>query len=402
MTVTSEGGQPSLAELQDALGREYEIKQELGKGSVARVYLARNVDLGRLVAIKILLPGPAADETARRRFEREAKASASLSHPNVVDVYRFGRLPDETPYLVMRFVKGRTMEELLAAEGRLDQQKARKILGQVASALAAAHRQGIVHRDVRPGNILWDEERGEALLSDFGIAAILATSGQENARLTMAGQILGSPRYQAPEQLLDQDVTELADIFAFGVTGYELLTGEGPFQGNDPRKLITAHLSQDPRDLRTLRPDVDPGLADLLRRCLAREPKHRPSAKDIARLLAPLSEGGSGAGGPRGGGEAADLHELVKRRVPQIVLIATGTGWGLMTFMDQLVDREVVDAVFYQLTLPFTACGIAAAAVIAWFHGARGKQSTSLLEYLLLAAIAAVWVALSAWIVFEG
>lgn len=403
MTVTSEGGQRSLAELEDALGGEYEIKQELGKGSVARVYLARNVGLGRLVAIKILLPGQAADETARRRFEREAKASASLTHPNVVDVYQFGRLPDETPYLVMRFVKGRTMEELLAAEGRLDQQKARLILGQVASALAAAHRQGIVHRDVRPGNILWDEERGDALLSDFGIAAILATSGQDDARLTMAGQVVGRPRYQAPEQLLDQDVTELADIFAFGVTGYELLSGEGPFEGNDPRKLIAAHLGQEPRDLRTLRPDVDPALADLLRRCLAREPKHRPSAKDVARALAPsTTDGGSRAGAPDSMGDAADLRELVNRRVPQIVLLAVGVGWGLMTLMDQLVDRDIVAGVFYQLTLPFAVCGIAAAAVVAWFHGARGKQRTSLLEYLLLAAIAAVWIALSAWIVLRG
>jgi serine/threonine-protein kinase len=398
-----------IAHLQEALGGEYEIKRELGKGTVARVFLARDRSLGRLVAIKVLLPGRAADETARKRFEREAKASASLAHPNVVEVYRFGRLPDETPYLVMRFVKGRTMEERLAAEGRLSQEKARKILAQVASALAAAHDRGIVHRDVRPGNVLWDEERGEALLSDFGIAAIMATSGQDTARLTMAGQMLGDPRYQSPEQLMGEDVTELADIYAFGVTGYELLTGEGPYEARTDQQLIVAHLQQEPRDLATLRADVDPALADLLRRCLARQPKHRPSARDVTRALEPYGAGADGAAagasspaGGRGAAEPADLHELVRRRVPQIVLIAIGIGWGLMTLMDQLVDRDVLPGVFYRLTLPFAACGVAAAAVVAWFHGERGKQHVTLLEYVLLGAIGVIWVTLSVWVFLAG
>jgi eukaryotic-like serine/threonine-protein kinase len=387
-----------VAELQEALGREYEIKQELGKGSMARVYLARDRGLGRLVAIKVLLPGQAADETARKRFEREAKASASFSHPNVVEVYRFGRLPDETPYLVMRFVKGRTLEERLAAEGPLDPAEARTILRQVASGLAAAHAQGIVHRDVRPNNVLWDEERGEALLSDFGIAAILATSGQDVTRLTLAGHVLGDPRYQSPEQLLDQGVTELTDIYAFGITGYQLLTGEGPYEARTSAQLISAHLGGEPRDLRALRPEVDADLADLLRRCLAREPKHRPSARDIARALDPAgSEGTSGAVATLPSGDT-DIRELIRRRVPQIVLIAIAVAWGVMEFVGQLAEQDVIPGVFYRLTLPFAACGVAASAVVGWFHGERGKQQASLLEYLLLAVIASVWVAASALI----
>lgn len=394
-----QGARHSLAALQAALGPEYEVRQELGRGSMARVFLARNPDLGRLVAIKVLLPGQAVDETARRRFEREAKASASLEHPNVVDVYRFGRLPDQTPYLVMRFVKGRTMEERLAAEGPLAEADARRILGQVASALAAAHARGIVHRDVRPANILWDEERREALLSDFGIAAITATSGQDATRLTMEGEIIGNPRYQAPEQLLDEDVTELADIYAFGITGYELLTGEGPHRGGSTHQLIAARLSEAPRDLRELRPGVDPALANVLGRCLAREPKHRPSARDVMRALELPASGEVSAGGTRGRGEAADLNELIRRRVPQIVLITLGIGWGFMTLVDQLVDRGVLADVFYPLTLVFAICGIVASTVVAWFHGERGRQQVRLVEYLLLGGIAALWIALSAWIV---
>ncbi len=206
----------SLEALRAALGADFEIKQKLGRGSMATVYLAREKALGRLVAVKVLLAGRAGDEAARKRFEREAKAAATLSRPNVVQVYRFGRLPDGTPYLVMRFVKGRTLEERLAAEGRLPAALARTVLFGVASALEAAHAQGIVHRDVRPANVLWDEEAQQALLADFGIAALLATGGEEVTKVTKTGQMIGNPKYMSPEQLLDQDLTELADMYAVG------------------------------------------------------------------------------------------------------------------------------------------------------------------------------------------
>ena len=274
--TSSDDDRHSLEALQDALGPDFEIKQKLGRGSVATVYLARERALGRLVAVKVLLPERARDETARRRFEREAKAAASLSHPNVVQVFRFGRLPDETPYLVMRFVKGRTLEDRLAAQGPLPADLAREVLHGVAAALAAAHAQGIVHRDVRPANVLLDEESGQALLADFGIAALLATSGEDATRLTKTGQMLGDPRYLSPEQLLDQDLTELADMYAFGILGYEIYTGQGPYEAKTNTQWITAHLSGKPRELRQNRPDVDPAIADLLKRCFV--VRRRPGA----------------------------------------------------------------------------------------------------------------------------
>jgi serine/threonine protein kinase len=395
--AAAEESRRAQAQLEAALGTEYEIRHELGAGSVSRVFLARDRELGRLVAIKVLLPGPASDDTTRKRFEREARASASLQHPSVVDVYRYGRLPDDTPYLVMRFVKGRTMEDRLAAEGPLGIEKARTVLGSVASALAAAHGRGIVHRDVRPGNVLWDEERNEALLADFGIAGILATAEEHGARLTMAGQTLGNPGYQAPEQLLDEPVSELADVYAFGITAFELLTGEKPWPGSDaPAAIIRARLTGEPRDLSSLRPDVDPALSDLIRRCLAREPRHRPSAIDLVHFF---ENGGEVSDARTSGPDApADLHELMKRRVPQVILVAIGLGWGLMTLVDQLVSREILPDVAYRLSLVFALSGIAASTVIAWFHGQRGRQEAPLVEYVLLGLIALGWLAASTWV----
>ncbi|MBT8337851.1 MAG: serine/threonine protein kinase, partial [Gemmatimonadetes bacterium] len=235
-------------QLRHHLGDEFEILRSLGKGATAVVYLARERALGRLVAIKVLRQGKAEDATVRRRFEREARAAASISeHPDVVAVHRYGRLPDDTPYLVMRYVKGRTMEERLQAEGRLPLDHARQVLLSVASALAAAHEQGIVHRDVRPGNVLWDDDAQRGYLTDFGIAAVLATSGMDSSRITQTGQMVGDPRYLSPEQLQDKDLTEQSDIYGLGILGYELFTGEGPYQARSNADYIRAHLTQEPR-----------------------------------------------------------------------------------------------------------------------------------------------------------
>jgi serine/threonine protein kinase len=386
----------SVAALQEVLGADFDVKQRLGKGSMATVYLARERELGRLVAVKVLLPRLARDETARRRFEREAKAAASLAHPHVVEVFRFGRLTDETPYLVMRFVKGRTLEERLAAEGPLPVPLACEVLAGVASALAAAHAQGIVHRDVRPPNILWDEERKQALLADFGIAALLATSGEDATRLTKTGQMLGDPKYLSPEQLLDQDLTELADMYAFGVLGYELLTGDGPYEAHSNTQWITAHLSGTPKDLKRIRPDIDPAVSDLLLRCLNREPNHRPSAEAAAATLATgVSAPGHLGSGPAGDRDAGGVGVLIKRRVPQIVLVTAAAGWALLQGIETIFDN---DSLNFRLGLAFVGSAIVAATVVAWFHGERGKQRAHVLEWILLGAIGMVWASISVWI----
>lgn len=386
----------SIEALQETLGADFEIKQRIGRGSMATVYLAREKELGRLVAVKVLLPARARDETARKRFEREAKAAASLAHPNVVPVYRLGRLRDETPYLVMRFVKGRTMEDRLAAEGRLPKDLARDVLHGVASALAAAHAQGIVHRDVRPANVLWDEERKQALLADFGIAAILATSGEESTRLTKTGQMVGDPRYLSPEQLRDEDLTELADMYAFGILGYELYTGEGPYEAKSNTQWITAHLSGEPKDLQRLRPDIEPAVASLLKRCLNREPNHRPSAANAAKALEVRAEGADAV--PLEG--ATFWEELKRRRFPQFVGSAVLVGAGVIGFASEVVVGQFgAPDVLRPLSVPLAVCGVAAATVITWFHGERGAQQSSSVEKVLLGFIGAIWLAVTTWIV---
>ena len=392
-----------LEALKEALGADFDVVRTLGKGAVATVYLAKERALGRLVAIKVMNPGKVADETARLRFEREAKAAASLSeHPNVVAVHRFGRLPDETPYLVMKFVKGRTLEERLKAEGRLPVEQALSVLHGVASALELAHSRGIVHRDVRPGNVLWDEEHEKALLTDFGIAAILATSGEDVARLTQTGQLLGDPRYLSPEQLLDQDLTELADIYGLGIMGYELLTGEGPYEARSNTEWITAHLSKDPKDLKHLRPDIPSEICSLLKRCLAREPNHRPSASDVARILRSGGKPNVPPGTVTSVEEPADLQMLLRKRVPQLILIVATSGMGILAVTDMLADRGIISDTIFRVVLTMVIGGVMASTIIAWFHGEKGKQAAPFIEYLLLSLVAVATLMISGWIVIAG
>jgi serine/threonine-protein kinase len=386
--------------LRNALGDDFEIVRELGRGAVATVYLARDRMLGVLVAIKVLNPSRATDETTRRRFEREARAAASLSeHPNVVAVHRFGRLSDETPYLVMQYVRGRTMEERIKAEGRLSAAEARKVLLEVASALQVAHARGFVHRDVRPGNVLWDEDHKRALLTDFGIAAILASGGEEVTRLTRTGQLLGDPRYLSPEQLEDKDVTEHADIYQLGALGYELLTGEGPYDARSNADWIVAHLSKEPRDLKKMRPDVDPDLADLLRRCLNRTPLHRPSAADVVRLLGGKGAGGAAAGGVDPASPADDMAQLIKRRVPQIVGIAVAASVAIIGLASDLTGDGRLPEYAVDLSLALSGAMVVGSAVVAWFHGERGKQRAPVIEYVLLGLVAVAWLVVSSWII---
>ncbi len=284
--------------LREELAPGLEIVRLLGSGSMASVYLAREAMLRRLVAVKVLAPEVAVDARARLRFEREAQAVASLSHPGIVAIYRVDRLSNELPFLVMQYVKGRSLAERLKAEGPLPVEEARRILADLAAALAAAHRKGIVHRDVKPANVLWEEESGRVLLCDFGVAAVLDTGEEQSLRLTQPGEVLGQLTYISPEQMAGGSVTEQADLYSLGVLGYELLTG---------RRLSDTSTTQGaddlggaaPRKISELRSDVDPELEMLIERCLAQTPTHRPSAADLARRLAQPA-------GPR----SAPLHGL--------------------------------------------------------------------------------------------
>ena len=272
---------------------ELSIIRPLGQGSVAAVYLAREPDLDRQVAVKVILPKHARDDTTRRRFEREARAAARINHPNVTAVFRVGRLSDELPYLVMEYVDGRNLEDELAAAGDLSVDEGRDILRQLAGGLAAAHAEGIVHRDVKPANVLRERGTGRVVLTDFGLAAA-RDRAEETTKLTMVGQVLGSLEYVSPEHLLGEELTELADVYSLGVLAYHVFAGRGPYEAESAAAMTQAHMSSQPIPLTDLRSDVDSGLSRLLVRCLAKRPAQRPTPEAIAREL-DGSAGSSGA-----------------------------------------------------------------------------------------------------------
>jgi serine/threonine protein kinase len=272
--------------LERALAPSFTLVRRLGAGGMGSVYLARDPVLKRHVAVKVMSPSLAADEASRARFEREAQAVASISHPNVVAVYSVGELENNVPYLVMQYVEGRTMAERLQADGPLEARTAKRVIGEVASALVAAHRKGIVHRDIKPANILWDEDTGRALVTDFGIAAVREREDERDAtRITHTGTAVGTPAYMSPEQLLAEPVTEKTDIYSLGLLGYELLIGDGPYQISSPRELMAAHLRDKPRRISSMRADVDPELERLLEACLIKDPLKRPPAAEVERRL---------------------------------------------------------------------------------------------------------------------
>lgn len=262
------------------LDEELQVLGVVGEGSVARVYLARERTLRRTVALKVLSPLLASDATACARFEREAVAAAAIQHPNVAPIYRTGRLTGGIPYLVMPYFRGGSLRTRLAAAGPLPVDEARRYLGQIAAGLAAAHRSGTVHRDVRPANVLYDPEIHGVVLIDFGIAAV-----RDEARLTRPGERLGIPAYISPEQLRGDDVTDRADVYSLGVLAFEMLAGRLPFDATTPMQMMRAHAQQEPRRVRELRPDVDAELDELIALCLGKRPGDRPLAADVAEAV---------------------------------------------------------------------------------------------------------------------
>jgi len=379
---------PLSGTIADALTPELELLRPLGRGSTGQVYLARERPLNRMVAVKVLSKQLAGDAVARARFEREASAAASLDHPNTVTLHRFGYTSDGVPYLVMQYVAGVTLADRLAAEGPLPVAEVRRILGDVAAALSAAHRNGFVHRDIRPANVLCERDSGSVLVTDFGLAGLLEGQGSGKSRLTRTGEVLGEWRHVSPEQLRGEPATESADVYALGVMGYELLTGAGPYQATSDAEFVTTYLHA-PQNLTALTADVDPELADLLRRCLTRDPRQRPDAGHLARRLR-RSDSGARASSEGAGLDFVD--DLLRRRLPQVVAVTLVAGYAALGFIDQLVDRGVVPGVVYRMSLGTFAYSVVASAVISWFHGRRGRQRVSRLEVVLLALVAGAWV----------
>ncbi len=263
------------------LAGRYELLERVGEGGSAEVFRARDHRLDRVVAVKVLRPQFGSDATARTRFAVEARSAAALNLSNIVPVYDFGAADDGSLFIVMRYIDGPSLRQMLAEGGRLPTAAAADLGRQIAEALSAAHQHGLIHRDVKPGNILVDAA-GTAHLTDFG--TVKALVGADD--LTKSGTIFGTAAYISPEQATGGSIGPATDLYALGVVLYEALAGRQPFEGDDPVALSYRHAHEDPIRLSSLMPTIDPELESLVMQSLHKNPRDRPhDAATVAMVL---------------------------------------------------------------------------------------------------------------------
>ena len=307
MTVDLPRSAPSL------LADRYEVDELIGRGGMADVHAGTDLRLNRPVAVKLLQAHMAERADVKTRFEAEARSAARLTSPHAVAVYDTGE-HDGVPYIVMERLPGETLADRIA-RGPLEPEELRPLALEVLAALAEAHRVGLVHRDVKPGNILLTAD-GHAKIADFGIAKSVQESSLSD--LTVTGQVLGTPAYLAPEQLDGVAASPRSDVYALGVVLYEALTGFKPFQGTTAMAVARAVAAGDHRPLDEVRPDLDPRLVAIVERALATDPARRfSSAADMATALSALS-----------GGAATVVDQVAGRPDPTMVLDTAALGGG--------------------------------------------------------------------------
>src|SRR5213594_5209921 len=257
-------------DFQSALAGRYSLEREVGRGGMGVVYLAREVRLDRPVAIKLLPPSKTADPKLRERFLREARTAAKLSHPNVISIHAVEDI-GEFVFFAMSYIEGETLTERVRRRGPLPPSEAARILRDVAWALAYAHGQGVVHRDVKPDNILIEQGSGRVLVADFGIAGVVAGAGA-----LVAGEVVGTPEFMSPEQALGEAVDARSDLYSLGVVGYFALSGTLPFEAAKPTDVLAKQVTEAAPPLASAAPGVPRRLAQAIDRCLAKDPADRP------------------------------------------------------------------------------------------------------------------------------
>lgn len=272
----------------------YKVVKLLGRGGMGAVYEGRHTLLDRQVAIKVMHQSVLSDETAVARFIREAKTAAMLEHPNAVIVYDFGVLEDAGAFIVMEFINGSSLRQLLSKTGALSLKQALSIFAPVCSAVEAAHRLGIIHRDLKPENIMLKEADDGTLIVkvvDFGLAKIIRGEEGSSVKLTQTGQIMGTPYYMAPEMFESESVDHRADIYALGVVFYEMLTGTPPHTGS-LEAIIAGHVMRCPQPVSKIKPAISPHIDEVLEKALKKKPQERIGS--AMELLAGLQAGLTG------------------------------------------------------------------------------------------------------------
>ncbi len=277
---------PLAQRLSQALGSSFTLDGEIGRGGMGVVYHARDERLKRAVAVKVLPPELAFREEIRMRFLREAETAARLSHPHIVPIHSVGEGPDGLVYFVMAYVDGESLAARLKRRERLPPEEARRIMMETADALGAGHALGIIHRDVKPDNILLEGSRGRTVLTDFGIAkALTSTTGP--GTLTATGVAIGTPHYMSPEQAAgDREIDGRSDIYSLGVVGYQMLAGELPFSAPTVPGLLLKQITEQAPNLQDKTPTCPDDLASCVMRSLEKEPEARwPTADALRRAL---------------------------------------------------------------------------------------------------------------------
>jgi eukaryotic-like serine/threonine-protein kinase len=322
--------------LGEVVANRYELERVLGTGGAATVFCAFDSVLERKVALKVLHDQHSSDDDYVARFENEARAAARLTHPNIVTVIDRGE-QDGRRFIVFEHVEGMTLKELAAQQASLPIDQVLRIGGDVALGLAFAHANGIVHRDVKPQNVLVDGE-GRAKVTDFGIARTGTASGH-----TEAGTILGTGSYISPEQARGERAGPESDVYALGAVLYELLTGRPPYDGPSFVSVAMRHVRDPVPEVGIERPDSPQELAALVERCLAKEPTERPSAEDVARGLAAIARGAT----PNGAAPADERTFVISRRGPARRSRLAGRAIAVLAAL-MLVGAAAVAAVLFK------------------------------------------------------
>ncbi|MBU1413627.1 protein kinase [Myxococcota bacterium] len=320
------------------VGGRFRVQSLLGEGGMGEVYLGRHEPLGDMVAIKVLKKEHAKDERMVARFRREARSTSRVQHRNVVAIFDMGQLDDGRLYLVMEYIKGRSLVEILDEEGALSVERAVRLSVQIADAMAAAHSMGIMHRDLKPENIVViNTPEGEHVkVLDFGLARMVENNAPED-KITMSGEVFGTPVYMSPEQCFGESLSFPTDVYSFGACFFELLTGEPPFEGNNIVSIMLAHKNQTPRIPSEVYPEnkIPPELDAFVLKCLAKTQTDRfPTGLELARELRHVQDLIT----KRRLGAPADIQ--AQRRVNTTELSSVGAGQSLTPEAVQSMIRD--------------------------------------------------------------
>ncbi len=279
------GSTPTIPDLSGRQFGNFHLLRRLGHGAMAEVYLAEQRQLARRVAVKILKPELAHDETYLKRFRLEAQAAASLIHANIVQIYEVGH-QDQYHYIAQEYVEGQDLRDWIARNGSPDLPHSLSIMCQVAAALSKAGEAGVIHRDIKPENIMLTRS-GEVKVADFGLARV--TRKGEKSDLTQAGVTMGTPLYMSPEQVQGKKLDPRSDIYSFGITCFHMLTGSPPFSGETALAVAVQHLKKQPPALEDVRPDLPAPLCRVVHKMLAKDPNGRQaSGRELLRELRKL------------------------------------------------------------------------------------------------------------------